>query len=121
VNLQVEKLAPTLMELSSDDVYHFGAVPAGSHGPTPGTLLSAMNSGEFVAGDFTHRDGTRFVLIVNKDFANSRPCLPQFRTPRQTVQMVSAYTGKLVEFGGEHKWLAPGQGVLLKLPEVDQR
>jgi hypothetical protein len=115
VNLQVEKLAPTLLALNSDNAYHLGAVPDGSHAPGQASLLSGMNSGEFLAGDFTHRDGSRFVMIVNKDFAKSRPCVPQFRHATRRVQMVSPYTGNLVDFSGEQRWLAPGQGVLLKL------
>jgi hypothetical protein len=121
VNLQVGKLAPTLLALASDEVYHFGSVPDGSRGPGAESLLSGMNSGEFLAGDFTHNDGTRFVMIVNKHFTRSQQCLPQFRTARKRVQMVSPFTGQLAEFSGEQKWLAPGQGVLLKLPPLDNQ
>lgn len=115
VNLQVAKLAPTLMALTSDDVYHFGSVPDGSHPPGDSALLKGMNEGEFMAGDFTHEDGSRFVMIVNKDFTKSRPCFPQYRTPPAGVRMVSPYTGQLTPFVGEQQWLAAGQGVLLKL------
>jgi len=30
------------------------------------------------------------------------------------VQMVSPYTGELIDFSGEQQWLGPGQGLLLK-------
>ena len=33
LNLQVARLAPTLLRLKSDRVYHFGKVPSGSAGP----------------------------------------------------------------------------------------
>ena len=115
VNLQVANLAPTLLNLSSDDVYHLGSVPEGSHGPGATSLLKALNSGDFLAGDFTHTDGSRYVLIVNNDVTKSRPCLPQFREPQARVQIVSPYTGQLTDFSGEQQWLAPGQGALLKL------
>lgn len=115
VNLQIEKLAPTLLQLTSNDVYHFGAVPEGSHGPGPASLLTGMNDGEFVVGDFTQSDGHPYVLIVNKDFARSRYCAPQFRVAPGRVRMVSPYTGRLTPFSGEQQWLAPGQGVLLQL------
>jgi hypothetical protein len=114
VNLQVARLAPTLLQLTSDDVYHFGAVPEGSHRAEAASLLAGMNAGEFVAGDFTHADGSRYVMIVNKDFKGSRHCAPQFRSPPKRVLMVSPYTGQLTGFDGEQQWLAPGQGVLLK-------
>jgi hypothetical protein len=115
VNLQVAQLAPTLLQLTSDRVYHFGSVPDGATGSTPGAVVKGMSAGEFLAGDFTHADGNRYVLIVNKDFVKSRHCAPQFQTPVRHVQMVSPYTGDLTDFGGEQQWLAPGQGVLLKL------
>ena len=38
VNLQIGKLAPTLLKLKSDRVYHFGNVPAGCTGPDDKTL-----------------------------------------------------------------------------------
>ena len=39
VNLQIQKLAPTLLKLTSDRVYHFGKPPAGTHGPDDASLL----------------------------------------------------------------------------------
>ena len=115
VNLQVGKLAPTLLQLTSDEVYHFGAPPEGCRGPGEKSLLKAANPAEFMAGDFTHTDGGRYVLLLNKDFAKSRHCAPQFSAPPKRVQMVSPYTGQFIDFSGEQMWLAPGQGVLLKL------
>ncbi len=115
VNLQVGKLAPTLLQLRSDDVYHLGDVPNQGHGPGDTSLVKAMNAPGFVAGDFTHTDGTRFVLLVNKDLVKSQHCAPQFRNAPRQVRMVSPYTGALVEFSGEQMWLAAGQGVLLRL------
>ena len=43
VNLQVGKLAPTLLNLASDRVYHFGKVPAGCTGPDDQSLVKAMS------------------------------------------------------------------------------
>jgi hypothetical protein len=114
VNLQVHRLAPTLCHLSSDDVYHFGTPPEGCHGPGDQSLLKPTNPGEFMAGDFIHTDGSRYVMLVNKDFAKSRYCAPQFRTAPKRLRMISPYTGQPIEFSGEQQWLAPGQGVLLK-------
>jgi hypothetical protein len=68
-----------------------------------------------IAGDFTHADGSRWVMIVNKDPVKSFPCAPAFRTAPKKVQMVSPYHAQLTAFAGEQIWLAAGQGVLLKL------
>jgi hypothetical protein len=68
-----------------------------------------------LVGDFTHTDGSRYAMIVNKDFAASTTCFPQFRQPVAKLEFVSAYSGALTVYDGEQVWLAPGQGVLLKL------
>lgn len=115
VNLQVAKLAPTLLQLTSEVVYHLGVIPEGAHGPSPDSLVEGLGKGEFLVGEFSHPDGARYVMVVNKDPLKSRPCAPRFRTPPRQVQMVSPYTGLLVDFVGEQRWLAPGQGVLLRL------
>lgn len=114
VNLQVAKLAPTLLKLTSNGVYHFGTVPAGCKGPDDKSLVKGM-AGQMLVGDFTHADGTRYVMLVNKDFAGSTPAWPEFRKPIAKLEFVSAYDGSLVPYEGEYVWLAPGQGVLLKI------
>ena len=114
VNLQVQKLAPTLLQLTSDEVYHFGSVPAGSHGPSTNSLVTAAD-GQILVGDFTHKDGTRYVMLVNKDLKKSIPCWPKFRQAPAKVEKVSQYSGRLSAYEGENIWLAPGAGVLLKL------
>jgi hypothetical protein len=117
VNLQIQKLAPTLLQLTSDDVYHIGKSPSGCKGPSTNSLVSGVSGENFLVGEFTHTDGSRYVMIVNKDLAKSRPCSPQFRKAPRRVQHVSPYSGALTPFEGEYVWLAPGQGVLLKLEQ----
>jgi hypothetical protein len=114
VNLQVQKLGPTLLELSSDEIYHIGKIPTGSQAPSTNSLVSAVGGNNFLVGDFTHRDGSRYVMVVNKDFTKSRPCWPQFRKAPKRLRHVSPYTGTLTPYEGEYVWLAPGQGVLIK-------
>jgi hypothetical protein len=113
VNLQVEKLAPTLLHLRSDAVYHFGEVPRGARGPDDHSLVESAPTPTLV-GEFTHDDGTRYILIVNRSFTDSVPCMPKLRTPARLEQL-SPYTGRLMPYDGEAIWLAPGQGSLLKL------
>jgi hypothetical protein len=114
-NLQIQKLAPTLLQLRSDAVYHFGQIPSGASGPPTNSLVSSAGGDSFLAGDFTHRDGSRYLMIVNKDLAKSRPCSPKFGQVPRRLQHVSAYSGALTPFEGEDVWLAPGPGVLLKV------
>ncbi|HEX3601868.1 MAG TPA: hypothetical protein VHU84_17075, partial [Lacipirellulaceae bacterium] len=67
LNLQIGKLAPTLLKLKSDRVYHFGALPIGCVGPDADSLVEAL-PGSMLVGDFTHEDGSRYLMIVNKNF-----------------------------------------------------
>ncbi|MEO7297211.1 MAG: hypothetical protein ABI042_01395 [Verrucomicrobiota bacterium] len=115
VNLQIEKLAPILLQLTSDDVYHFGAVPDGCHAPGEKSLVKASADGNFMCGDFTHHDGSRYVMLVNRDVVKSHVCSPQFRVAPKKVQKISSFSGNAVAFEGEQLWVAPGHGVLLKL------
>jgi hypothetical protein len=114
VNLQIQKLAPTLLDLTSDDVYHFGSVPNGCHAATTNSLVS--NTGpDFAVGDFTHRDGSRYVMLVNKNVSKSVVGSVEFRKPPKAVKLISPYHGNPVAFEGEQVWIAPGAGALLKL------
>lgn len=115
VNLQIQKLAPVLLQLTSDAVYHIGAVPNGCQPPPATSLVTGVSGDNFVVGDFTHMDGSRYVMIVNKDRLHSRPCGPAFRNPPAALKMVSPWTGQWTPFEGEQVWLAPGAGVLLKI------
>jgi hypothetical protein len=116
-NLQIQKLAPTLLQLRSDAVYHFGQIPAGANGPQTNSLVSGVGGNNFLVGDFTHRDGSRYLMVVNKDLAKSRHCALQYRTTPRQVQHVSAYSGTLRPFEGEDLWLPPGGGALLKVEQ----
>lgn len=113
INLQVGKLAATLLQLTTDRVYHFGNVPAGCTGPDEKSLVKAI-PGHMLVGDFTHADGTRYIMIVNKDFNGSIVGSPQFRRPVSKLQLVSTLDGSLLPYEGEYTWIAPGQGVLIK-------
>lgn len=115
VNLQIAKLAPTLLQLASDDVYHFGSVPSGAKRPPANALISGVSGDNSVIGEFTHTDGSRYVMVVNKDLNKSNACSIKFRQNPRRLSLVSPYTGQLTPFDGEQVWLAPGQGALLKL------
>lgn len=118
INHCLANLAPTLLKLHSDDVYFVGTVPKRNHGIDSKSLVSGMKSGnEFIIGDFTHEDGSRWVMIVNKDLKHSVPCIPQFRDSAAVVSVkyLNPVNGQLASFQRPWYYLAPGQGVLLFL------
>lgn len=114
-NRMVNNLAPYLLKLKSDAVYHFGDVPARNVAPSDTSLVKGFKLGDgFVVGDFTHEDGSRWVMVVNKVSNRSIMCLPEYRPAVKSVQYVDPVTGKLRTFEPYYA-IAPGQGVLLKL------
>jgi hypothetical protein len=119
VNRQAHNLAPILTRLRSDDVYHFGDVPKFNHGPSEKSLLKdAGNGGQVVVGDFTLEENGRtdcYVMLVNKSLSQSWVCNPTFTKLPKTVSYVSPITGETKKYPAPYYWLAPGQGVLLKL------
>ena len=115
LNHQVLNLAPTLLKLHSDEVYFFGDIPKRNHGPDEKSLVKSMPGGDFIVGDFTHEDGSRYVMIVNKDLKSSHPCDPTFNVPVKTRNYVFPVTGELKPFPQPYYYLAPGQGVLIQL------
>jgi hypothetical protein len=116
VNRQVKNLAPVLLKLRSDDVYHVGEIPERNHGIKDTSLISGLDAGEqLIIGEFTHEDGSRWMMVVNKHLKQSTFCRPKFRETPTSVQYLSPVTGKLEKFPDPWYALAPGQGVLLKL------
>jgi hypothetical protein len=114
-NRQVHNLALTLLKLRSDDVYHIGYVPSRHHGPNENTLVKSIPDGEWVVGDFTHSDRTRYVMIVNKNLKHSYVCKPEFNQAPKELQYLSPITGEVKSYPSPYYWLAPGQGVLLRI------
>lgn len=116
MNRQIQNLAPVYLKLRSDDVYHFGAVPDRNHGTTEKNLIKSLPKGEFVVGDFTHENGDRYVLIVNKSLQSSVACVPEYNIKPKQVWYVSPITGETKRYTyPKYYFLAPGQGLLLKL------
>lgn len=112
VNLQLRRLAPTYLRLTSLNVFHHGQVPAGCSDSSSSLLLTHLEGGNLVVGEFREAEGRDAVLVVNKDLARSTAFNLEFRAPG-AVTLVSPYSGTESAWAGEQCWLAPGQGMLL--------
>jgi hypothetical protein len=116
VNLQVLNLAPVMLKLTSDRVYHIGAVPHDCDGPAKDSLVKSIAGGDFLVGDFTHEDGRRYVMVVNKDVKRSHYVDIAFnRDVKRAMVILPWKMGMEDVFAGEQAWLAPGAGALLRL------
>ncbi len=64
VNLQVAKLAPTLLKLTSDRAYHFGEVPNDSTGPDKDSLIETINGPMLAATSPTRTAPATFLSSI---------------------------------------------------------
>lgn len=116
INRQIANIGPTLLKLKSDYVYHLGDVPMGHNAPTAQTSIKEIpGGGRFIIGDFTHEDGSKYVMVVNKSVTKSYPCNPVFNGGDKKLKIVSPWKGGLQDYTREYFYLAPGQGILLKV------
>ena len=114
MNRQIQNMGPTLLKLKSDVVYHVGDVPEQNRGVGDDTLVKGLKSGtDFAIGDFTHEDGSRWVMIVNKSLTHSTTLVPEFRKTVAKLEYLSPISGKMKEIS-PYYCLPPGQGLLLK-------
>ncbi len=121
INKRIRVMAPVLLNLKSTDVYHIGgdSIPQRNHSITDTSLIQGMESGyAFIVGEFTHiKDGSRWIMIVNKDLKASTFVRPKFskRIDPSSIKILSQATGKLIGWPGIWFSLEPGQGVLMKV------
>lgn len=125
INNEIHALAGTLIHLRSTGVYHSPDVPEQGHPLSESRLIQGVtmtqrlvktpNTPRFLVGEFEDEQKRPYVMLVNKDLAQSFRFAIQWKTPGVTVRRISPYTGHEEPFGREMDWLAPGAGVLLRI------
>jgi len=116
VNLQIHRLGPTYLKLSSRHVYHLGEVPEGCADSTTRQLPLVVEGSNLLVGEFDGADGRTAVMVVNKSLHASTP-FGVTGADAARLRLISPYTGGEEAFAGEQVWLAPGQGSLIvRLP-----
>lgn len=129
VNGEVLKLGPTLLSLTSKDVYHTGTVPPFGTA-LPGSYFWQPTTGQpempMIVSRFENGDGRQFVMIVNKDLENARTGHFTLSTAPSAVTEVSKTTGLEVATtynagtGTMTADFAPGEGRLFALSEPEE-
>ncbi|MDI4647926.1 hypothetical protein [Cohnella hashimotonis] len=123
INGEVLKLGPSLNSLTSQAVYHTGAIPTGAAAlPASFFWKPTDTTKPTVIGSFVNGSGRKYVMVVNRDTVNSRT-LTFALTPKPTaVTEVSKTTGAEVATnynsgtGQLSASFAPGEGKLFALP-----
>ena len=114
VNLQIHSLGPTYITLKSVNVFHHPNVPEGCRGLDTARHVAEVSGGDLLVGEFEDPQGRPYAMVVNKDLHRSTPFTVKFKHGG-AISMISAYTGSEAPWTGEQVWLAPGQGMLLKV------
>ena len=117
VNLQIHRLAPTITQLKSVNVFHHPVVPQGCHGLESSRFVADIRgAGPFAVGEFEDAQGRPAVMVVNRDLVRSTTFALTLKQ-KSPMQRVSSFTGKIRPMGAEDEWLPPGEGLLLLLHE----
>jgi hypothetical protein len=124
VNLELHQLAPIYNGLESINVFHMGAMPEGCQDESTAQVVSKVTwSSDYetrteqtgvVVGEFKDQSDTPYAIVVNKSLHDSISFEIAFKK-EGPVERISPYDGQPAAFGGEQKWLAPGQGMLLRV------
>lgn len=122
LNAEVLKLGPTLLGLQSQAVYHTGTLPATTSAVPSGFFWQPSTALPSVIGYFTNGSGRKYVMVVNRDEANSRTLSFTLPGKPASVTEVSKSTG--LEVGTSYNAatgvisasFAPGEGKLYALP-----
>ncbi len=84
----------------------------------PGFGRSRGTHAQFLVGEFVHElDGSRWLVLVNKHFHHSSNFHLELAEPGWELEMLSPFNGQLQPLAGENNWLAPGQGMVLRVTE----
>jgi hypothetical protein len=123
INRRLEILAPKLMDLEWVRSYHFGnALPMeyGVVGSDETSLVRSVKNHDgttpnVLIGELKDSSGADYVMVVNKSLSNSINATLTFGTTPKSMHEFGRWSGKLEPWTGENAWLAPGEGVLMKV------
>ena len=116
INLQIHSLVPVYGKLKSVNVFHTGTVPRYGQGMDSAKLVESVTGDTLLVGEFTDDEGKPYAMVVNKNMHSSIAFDLQFKA-KGRMMIVSQFNRGMVNFVGEQKWLAPGNGMLLTVGE----
>ena len=123
INRRLDILAPKLVDLKWVRSYHFGnAIPV-EYGVVAADELSLVKAVKnydgttpnVLIGELNDPSGANYVMVVNNDLSNSINVAMTFKTTPKSMHEFGRWSGKLEPWTGENAWLAPGEGVLMKV------
>ena len=95
INGELKNLSDTLVRLTSTAVYHTKPIPRGCTALAKDAPVQVKEGGPLVLGFFKHDDGTRWAIVVNRDFHKPVVAALEFRPKISALEALSPQTGKL--------------------------
>ena len=124
INHELKRLGPTLIRLTSTEVFHTGDLPGGCRA-LPADWWVQTRTPDLVLGFFQHRDdpGHEYLMVANKSVEQRRWTVLHFTRPVRSVEKLDRSSGEWTaldtgELGGSGAVafiLAPGDGELLRV------
>ncbi|MBI3697099.1 MAG: hypothetical protein HY238_19970 [Acidobacteria bacterium] len=125
INNEIHALAPTLIHLRSTGVFHSPDVPDQARPLAESRLVKGVEMTQrlvrspamarFLVGEFEDAQQRPYVMLVNKELAQSFRFSIQLKQEGRKLLRISPYSGREEPFGREMDWLAPGAGVLFRI------
>ncbi|MHB9028207.1 MAG: hypothetical protein ACYC9O_05520 [Candidatus Latescibacterota bacterium] len=115
VNHEMLTIGPVMNRLNSTGVYFSAPAPVDSLPLLPGEIVESVGcETPVMVGEFTAKDGSRYIMAVNCSLERSVKCAVKLRKP-VPLRLMSPADGALLEVPKDGFWLVAGQGALLKL------
>jgi hypothetical protein len=99
LNHEIRALAPVLCTLHSNGVYHVGRMPKLGHPLPKDGLIKQLEGADAVVSYFSDTKGSRYLMIVNKDYAQKHSISITFEQPVQ-LDMISPVNGQSEAIAG---------------------
>ena len=94
LNGEVLAWGPTLRRLQSTGVYHTTPLPPMSCPISESRLVESVRGGMALIGEFKHRDGHSYVMVVNRDFIHPVTLEVKFRQAPTELLQISRQNGR---------------------------
>jgi len=95
LNLEMQHLGPHLQRLTSSGVYHWPDAPQGAISLPGDGLVTSIEGGEFVVGEFVDDEGLPWLRLVNRDREHAAWTTLRLRTQHSVISEVSPKSGQL--------------------------
>ena len=104
INGEVLAWGPTLLRLESTGIYFTEPLPDMTRSITESRLVESIRGGMCMVGEFKHKDGSSYMMLVNRDFLNPLTAKVKLRKTPGTLLEISKSNGAREAATGYSPW-----------------